>query len=211
MSTTTAITTIGSALPAAGTGLALGFAVIAAIGPQNAFVLREGLRGQHIRVVISLCVASDMVLISAVVAGAGLLVDAAPWTLAMLRWLGACYLAVFAILALRRALRPRVLDVDGVGGVALRSTVLTTLALTWLNPHVYVDTVLILGPLAASHGANRWAFGLGVIVASTSWFVGVGLAARLLRPLFARPITWRLLDAAIAATMGALAIALMRG
>lgn len=192
-------------------GLGVGLATIAAIGPQNAFVLRQGLRGEHVAPVVAICIASDLVLIGAVVAGAGALLETAPWAVDAVRWTGAAYLAGYGLLAARRALRPSTLQTGVDDGGRLRATVVSTLALTWLNPHVYVDTVLLLGPTAASHGVHRWAFAIGAVLASTLWFVGLGAGARVLRPAFARPGTWRLLDGTVALVMTALAIALVRG
>lgn len=198
-------------LLAIASGLGIGLATIAAIGPQNAFVLRQGLRGEHVGAVVVICVASDLLLIAAVIAGAGALLAAAPWAVDAVRWAGAAYLGGYGLLAARRALRPSTLQANTGEGGRLRATVVSTLALTWLNPHVYVDTVLLLGPLAASHGIHRWAFGAGAVLASTVWFVGLGVGARLLRPAFARPGTWRLLDGTVAVVMILLAIALIRG
>ena len=192
-------------------GLAIGLATIAAIGPQNTFVLRQGLRGEHVAAVVAVCVASDLLLIGAVVAGAGALLDVAPWAVDAVRWAGAAYLGGYGLLAARRALRPSALSTTPDDGGRLRATVMTTLALTWLNPHVYVDTLLLLGPTAASYGDDRWAFGTGAVLASTLWFVGLGAGARLLRRAFARPGTWRLLDGAVAVVMTALAVSLLHG
>lgn len=200
-----------SALTVAVSGLALGLALIAAIGPQNAFVLRQGLRGEHVKTVVGLCIVSDVVLVTAVVASAGAVRSLAPAVLTTIRWCGVAYLAAYAVLAARRALRPATLEVATDGRSHRRETVASTLAMTWLNPHVYVDTLLVVGPLAATLGPDRWAFGSGVLVASTVWFVGLGVGARLLRPLFRRPTTWRLLDAGVAATMAVLALTLARG
>ncbi len=193
-------------------GLGLGLALIAAIGPQNAFVLRQGLLGEHVAVVVALCVASDLLLISAVVAGAGALLEHAPVVTLLLRWAGGLYLGSYAVLAARRALRSADrLEVTRTTGAPRRAIVLTTLALTWLNPHFYVDTVLVLGAVAAAQGADRWAFGAGALLASVLWFTGLGVAARLLRPLFAHAVTWRVLDASVAVVMGMLAVGVLRG
>jgi L-lysine exporter family protein LysE/ArgO len=203
--------TISPQLLAITSGLGIGLATIAAIGPQNAFVLRQGLRGEHVAPVVAICVVSDVVLIAVVVAGAGAILDAAPWAVDLIRWTGAAYLAGYGLLAARRALRPATLQTSMEDSGRLRPTVVTTLALTWLNPHVYVDTVLLLGPTAAAHGIHRWAFAAGAVLASTLWFIGIGTGARLLRPAFARPGTWHLLDGTVAVVMIALAVALVRG
>ncbi|MEX1179121.1 MAG: LysE family transporter, partial [Nitriliruptor sp.] len=145
---------------------------------------------------------------AAVVAGAGRLASLSPDVLTVVRWIGVAYLAAYATLAARRALRPRsaLIVTHAAAGGRRSSAVLATLALTWLNPHFYVDMILVLGPVAATHGPNGWAFGAGFVVASALWFVGLGAAAKLLRPVFARPATWRVLDTAIALVMAALAV-----
>lgn len=197
-------------LSASLSGLVLGLALIAAIGPQNVFVLRQGLRGEHVVSVVAICVVSDLVLIGAVTSAAGMVSELPPAALTAVRWAGVLYLAVFATSAAWRALRPSAVEIAPPGRSPRATVVGTTLALTWLNPHVYVDMVLVVGPLAASHGEDRWAFGTGVLIASTLWFLALGLGARVLRPLFRRPSTWRVLDAVVATTMAVLAVALAR-
>ena len=197
-------------LSASLSGLVLGLALIAAIGPQNVYVLRQGLRGEHVGSVVAICVASDLVLIGAVTSAAGMVSVLPAAALAAIRWAGVLYLAVFAASAAWRALHPSDVEIAAAGRSQRATVVGTTLALTWLNPHVYVDMVLVVGPLAASHGEDRWAFGTGVLIASTLWFLALGLGARGLRPLFRRPRTWRVLDAGVAVTMAVLAVALAR-
>ena len=198
------------ALLAAVSGLGLGLALIVAIGAQNAFVLRQGLRGEHVVVVVAVCALSDIVLIAAGVAGAGALLDRAPGAVTVVRWAGAAFLAAYGALALRRALRPSALRADAAAPVATLPTVLTAAALTWLNPHVYLDTVVLLGAVAAAQGDLRWHFGAGAAVASVLWFSALGAGARLLRPVFARPGAWRVLDGLIAVGMAVLAVGLAR-
>jgi L-lysine exporter family protein LysE/ArgO len=198
------------ALLAAVSGLGLGLALIVAIGAQNAFVLRQGLRGEHVVVVVAVCALSDIVLIAAGVAGAGALLDRAPGAVTVVRWAGAAFLAAYGALALRRALRPSALRADTAAPVATLPTVLTAAALTWLNPHVYLDTVVLLGAVAAAQGDLRWHFGAGAAVASVLWFSALGAGARLLRPVFARPGAWRVLDGLIAVVMAVLAVGLAR-
>jgi L-lysine exporter family protein LysE/ArgO len=192
-------------------GFGLGASLIIAIGAQNAFVLRQGVRRQHVGIVIAICIASDVVLIALGVAGAGALFTAVPWLVEVARWAGAAFLLLYAALATRRAIRPAVLAVDETarpvvtaGGVAL-----TCLALTWLNPHVYLDTLVLLGSVASTHGEQRWAFGAGAAVASAVWFTLLGLGARALAPLFAKPLAWRVLDGVIAAIMVVVAVSLV--
>ena len=191
-------------------GFALGLSLIVAIGAQNAFVLRQGLRREHIVPVIAVCALSDAVLILLGVAGAGAVFEALPWLIAVVRWVGFAFLLVYGLLAARRAIRPgRMVAAEGDGARSLLAVVGTTLALTWLNPHVYLDTVVLLGSISSTHGDGRWAFAAGATVASILWFTALGLGARLLAPLFARPVAWRVLDAVIAVVMIALAISLV--
>ncbi|TYP86246.1 LysE/ArgO family amino acid transporter [Blastococcus xanthinilyticus] len=197
-------------LLAAATGLGMGLSLIVAIGAQNAFVLRQGLRLEHVTAVVAVCAVSDAVLILAGVAGNSWLAARLPDAITAIRLGGAAFLLGYAALAARRALRPSAIAVDA-GGTrnGLLATVLTCLALTWLNPHVYLDTVLLLGSVADSHGAARWWFGVGAAVGSIIWFGALGYGARLLRPLFARPAAWRVLDAGIAVVMAALGATLL--
>jgi L-lysine exporter family protein LysE/ArgO len=202
---------VSTALLAALAGLGLGLSLIVAIGAQNAFVLRQGLRLEWVGPVVAVCTLSDAVLILAGVGGVGALVAAVPSLLTVIRFAGAAFLLCYGLLAARRALRPGTLRADGTTGerAGLAATLLTCLALTWLNPHVYLDTVVLLGSVAATHGGERWWFGAGAAVGSLLWFTGLGFGARLLRPVFARPAAWRVLDALIAVVMVALAGALV--
>ncbi|MFT3862100.1 LysE/ArgO family amino acid transporter [Micropruina sp.] len=210
-------------LLAALAGLGLGFSLIVAIGAQNLFVLRQGLRREHVLLTAAICAASDAVLIVLGVSGVGLALQALPWLLTAVRWAGAVFLIGYGGVAARRAWRPsgEALAVDatpaatGSGSVPVAvgtramPVVLTCLALTWLNPHVYLDTVFLLGSVATSHGEGRWAFAAGAVMASVVWFFGLGLAARLLSPWLSSPRAWRVLDATIAVVMVAIAIGLL--
>jgi L-lysine exporter family protein LysE/ArgO len=201
--------TTSPALLAATAGLALGLGLIVAIGAQNAFVLRQGLRTEHVTAVVAVCALSDVVLIAAGVSGAGALLTRLPWLVPVVCFAGAAFLLVYGLLAARRALRPTALQ-TGAGGAAAgpAATVATCLALTWLNPHVYLDTVVLLGSLASTYGEQRWSFATGAAVGSIAWFTALGFGARLLRPVFARPAAWRVLDGGIAVVMTALAVSL---
>lgn len=191
-------------------GLGFGLSLIVAIGAQNAFVLRQGLRREYVALVVAVCTVSDVVLIVAGVGGLGAVVRALPQVLVAARIAGAAFLLGYAGLAARRALRPGTLVAEPAGRrLALPAVLVSSLALTWLNPHVYLDTVVLLGSVAATHGAYRWWFGGGAIVASAVWFAGLGYGARLLRPLFVRPATWRVLDGGIAVIMVAVAAMLV--
>ena len=200
-----------AALLTALAGLGLGLSLIVAIGSQNAFVLRQGLLGQHVLPVVAVCAVSDAVLITAGTYGAGALLDRVSWLELVMRLLGAAFLLGYGVLAARRGLRPAALTAATDDGGGLGAAVLTTLALTWLNPHVYLDTVVLLGAVANGYDELRWWFATGAVLAGLVWFTGLGFGARLLRPLFARPSAWRVLDALIAVVMTALAISLLAG
>ncbi|TFV52310.1 LysE/ArgO family amino acid transporter [Blastococcus sp. TF02A-35] len=191
-------------------GLGLGLSLIIAIGAQNAFVLRQGLRVEHVGAVVAVCALSDVVLICAGVLGAGALLLSRPGLLTAVCFAGAAFLLVYGAMAARRALRPAgALAADESGArTALAVTVATCLGLTWLNPHVYLDTVVLLGSLSTTYAEDRWWFAAGAAVGSAAWFTGLGFGARLLRPVFARPAAWRVLDAVIAVVMTALGVSL---
>ena len=191
-------------------GFALGLSLIVAIGAQNAFVLRQGLARQHVLAIVTVCAAADAVLIGAGVAGLGGLVSAMPRLLTAITLAGAAFLAFYAALALRRALKPHALTADGAAVDSLSKALAMTLAFTFLNPHVYLDTVVLFGGLSARYpGIDRAAFATGGIAGSIVWFFGLGFGARLLAPVFARPLAWRILDASIAIVMALLAISLV--
>src|SRR3954464_1356908 len=197
------------ALLAVASGLALGLGLIVAIGAQNAFVLRQGLRLEHVAAVVAVCALSDLALIIAGVLGAGAALTRAPWLIAVVCWAGAAFLLGYGVLAARWALRPGALRPDAAGARAgLAVTVASCLALTWLNPHVYLDTVVLLGSMASTYGRHRWQFAAGAGIGSIGWVTGPGDGARLLRPVFARPAAWRILDGGIAVVMAVLAVSL---
>ena len=200
------------ALTAALAGLGLGLSLIVAIGAQNAFVLRQGLRREHVLLIVVVCAASDAVLIVAGIAGLGALIERAGWALIVVRIAGAAFLTWYGIGAARRALKPKTLEADVGGEGMTRLTALTTvLALTWLNPHVYLDTVVLLGSIGGTYGDARWWFALGAVTGSILWFTALGFGSRALRPLFAKPVAWRVLDAIIALVMFGLAASLIVG
>jgi L-lysine exporter family protein LysE/ArgO len=200
---------VHTSLIAAAAGLGLGLSLIVAIGAQNAFVLRQGLRLEHVAAVVAVCFLSDAVLITAGVGGAGAVVTRVPEVVRLVCFAGAAFLLAYGVLAARRALHPAALLPDAGGARAgLAVTVTTCLALTWLNPHVYLDTVVLLGSLASTYDDRRWWFAAGAVLGSAVWFAGLGYGARLLRPVFARPTAWRVLDAVIALVMVSLAVSL---
>jgi L-lysine exporter family protein LysE/ArgO len=196
-----------TALLAALAGLGTGLSLIVAIGAQNAFVLRQGIRRQHVAAVVAICALSDAVLISAGIGGVGSVVRAWPSALTVIGRLGGAFLVAYGVLAARRAVRPQAALTAAAGtGGSLRTAVLTCLAMTWLNPHVYLDTLLLLGSVANGYGSSRWGFGVGAVTGSVVWFTGLGFGARLLERPFSRPGSWRALDAAIACTMVTLGV-----
>ncbi len=187
-------------------GFATGLSLIVAIGAQNAYVLRQGILRSHVLAVVAVCAVSDLVLILVGVRGSGGVVARAPIVLDVVRWFGVVFLLWYAVGALRRALSPESLSAEGSAGEAESGTrvVGRAVALTWLNPHVYLDTVLLLGSIAATHDdvlGGRWWFAAGAGLASIIWFAGLGFGAARLAPLLARPRAWQVLEFVIAATM----------
>ena len=193
-------------------GFLLGASLIVAIGAQNAFILRQGLLRQHVFVLCTICALSDAALIALGVAGLGALVSRSPLLLRVVTLGGAIFLFAYAALSARRAFRPGVLRAGAAGGSSLGGAVATVLAFTFLNPHVYLDTVLLLGSFSATFaGPARVAFAAGAMLASFAWFYGLGYGARLLEPFFERPAAWRVLDGVIAVVMALLGASLLVG
>ncbi|MEE2061381.1 LysE/ArgO family amino acid transporter [Rhodococcus artemisiae] len=183
-------------------GFVTGLSLIVAIGAQNAFVLRMAIARRHVLPVIAVCAISDALLITAGIAGIATILDHAPGVIDVIRWAGAAFLIGYGLLAARRALRPSALSAAPGGAVTIGAALLTCLALTWLNPHTYLDTVLMLGSVANHYGnPGRWWFGAGAIAASGVWFVALGYGARYLRNWFAKPGSWRILDGGVAVLM----------
>ncbi|MFS0910288.1 LysE/ArgO family amino acid transporter [Microbacterium sp. 179-I 3D2 NHS] len=214
-------------------GLGVGLSLIVAIGAQNVFVLRQGIRREHVLAVVVVCALSDAVLIIAGVAGLGYVISAAPWLVVVARWAGALFLLVYGLLAAHRAWRGGDAGLDAGADAAasaasdgavrdgrapgtatlarprLAPVVVTVLALTWLNPHVYLDTVLMLGSIATTHGDQRWLFAAGAVSASILWFTALGFGARFVGRWLRTPRSWRVLDAMIAVVMIAIAVSLV--
>lgn len=193
-------------------GLAAGAGLIVAIGAQNAFVLRQGLQRQFIGSVVAVCILADMSLIVLGVGGMGLIVKSHPDLLQWLRYVGAAFLTVYGLMALRRAWKGESgLQPGGDGAVSRARVVAACLAFTLLNPHVYLDTVVLLGSLSTHYaGDARWLFAGGACSASLIWFLSLGYGARLLLPVFRSPLAWRVFDVAIALFMLLLAFTLLR-
>ncbi|MEA5053213.1 MAG: LysE/ArgO family amino acid transporter [Propionicimonas sp.] len=235
-------------------GLGLGFSLIIAIGAQNIFVLRQGIRREHVGLVVAICALSDVVLIVVGISGIGAATAALPWLVEAVRWLGAAFLVCYGLLAARRAWRPsgEALQVvpeaglepigdaparsgpigeaqtrpgptgdaparsgsvtatrAGVASATAGAVALNCLLLTWLNPHVYLDTVFLLGSVGASHGDQRWLFAAGAMLASVTWFTSLGYGARFLGRWLSTVRAWRILDAVIAVVMVALGVSLV--
>jgi L-lysine exporter family protein LysE/ArgO len=199
-------------LPAFLPGLFLGFSLIVAIGAQNAFVLRQGLRNEHVLAICTTCALSDAVLILAGVSGFATVAARWPWLEPLMRYAGAAFLLIYGLRSARSAwangggLNPTDREPGG-----LLPALLTCLALTWLNPHVYLDTVVLVGSVSVRFAEARGAFALGAMTASFLFFFALGYGARLLRPLFVRPAAWRVMDGVIALVMWAIAAGLLMG
>jgi len=193
------------------TGLATGLALIVAIGSQNAFVLRQGIRREHVLALVLFCALSDALLIALGVAGVGMLIQSHPGLLTVTRYGGALFLASYGVLAARRAWRGGQLQVDASRSSSLGAALMACFGFTFLNPHVYLDTVVLLGSIASQRGdPGRWLFGLGAMTGSLLWFSALGFGARLLIPLFQTRAAWRVLDALIALTMIGMALLLLQ-
>lgn len=192
-------------------GLGTGAGLIIAIGAQNAFVLRQGLLRQHELPVVLVCIGGDILCICAGVAGMGALIRTNEWLLEFFRWGGALFLTVYGISAARRAASGNgSMEISEVGAGSFMKAITSCLAFTFLNPHVYLDTVVLLGSIAAQYGEDlKWAFAAGALTASVLWFTGLGFGARLLLPIFQNPRAWRILDSLIALVMWAIALTLV--
>ncbi|MCB1478642.1 MAG: amino acid transporter [Rhodobiaceae bacterium] len=193
-------------------GFLVGLGLIVAIGAQNAFVLRQGLMREHVLPVVLLCALSDAILIAAGVLGMGTLISQSPLLIRIATWGGAAFLLVYAGLALKRATAPESLRADDHKQGSLSAVLTAAMLFTWANPHVYLDTIVLFGSLSAAYeNETRLAFWAGGSLGSLVWFAALGFGARLLAPLFARPVAWRILDILIAVIMTAIAISLLRG
>ena len=197
-------------MDAALAGFLTGLSLIVAIGAQNAYVLRLGLARNHVGIAVAICAGADALLIAAGVGGLGALVQAHGDVLTAIALIGGAYILWFAVRSFRSALHPDVLLPTEQPPQAAAAVAVAVLGFTFLNPHVYLDTVLLLGTIGASFGDQRWWFALGAALGSIVWFTGLGFGARLLSPLMAKPRTWRMLDAAIGVVMVVIAATLLR-
>ncbi|UGT44695.1 LysE/ArgO family amino acid transporter [Nocardia yamanashiensis] len=199
-----------SAALAAISGLGFGLSLIVAIGAQNAFILRQGIRGEHVLPVVAVCALSDVVLMTLGVAGFGFVTETAPALLTAAKYAGVAFLLGYAFLAAKRAFSASALTAGGGAPIALGAAIATCLAVTWLNPHAYLDTMVLLGSFASTYATpDRWFLAAGAMLGSVIWFTGLGFGARLLAPVFAKPMAWRVLDSGIALVMTGLAIGLL--
>ncbi|MCK8615987.1 LysE/ArgO family amino acid transporter [Gordonia sp. C13] len=192
-------------------GLLTGAGLIVAIGPQNVFVLRQGVARRHTGAIVAVCAISDVVLIVAGVAGLGAIVAAHPQVVTVAKLVGGLYVLVLGLLAAKRCLRSNeaiAANAEEAESAGRWVAVGTALALTWLNPHVYLDTVLTMGAIANGHGNGKWAFAIGACLASILWFTALGGGARRLSHFFASPRAWKILDAVVAVIMIGMAVAL---
>ena len=189
-------------------GLLTGLSLIVAIGAQNAFVLRQGLLRKHVLVVVLICAASDAALIVLGVVGLGSLITALPWLLEVIRWIGVAFLVWYGSTSVRRFMKNESLKAAEAGSGNLKQTVLTALALTYLNPHVYLDTVIFIGSIANQFQEDKWMFVIGAVIASFTWFFSLGFGAKKASVLVSKPMFWKILDIFIAAVMFSLAITL---
>lgn len=190
------------------TGFLAGLSLIVAIGAQNAFVLRQGLLKKHVLVIVLICAISDATLITFGVLGLGALISALPWLLEVIRWVGVAFLVWYGSTSLKRFMKNESLKAAEAGSGNLKQTVLTTLALTFLNPHVYLDTVIFIGGIANQFGDQKWFFVIGAVTASFIWFFSLGFGASKASVVMSKPAFWKILDISIAAVMFSLAITL---
>lgn len=191
-------------------GFALSLSFILAIGPQNAFVLRQGIRREHVFLVVMVCAISEVLLIGIGVAGFGVFSDAPGKIVDVISYLGAGFLFFYGASAFRSAFWGEdALEADARGATSWRSALATILAVTWLNPHAFLDTAVLIGSISMQYGDQRYVFGAGAALASILFFFGLGYGAALLAPIFGRPRAWRVLDGVVGASMWIIAIGLI--
>lgn len=198
-------------------GITTGLSLIVAIGAQNAYILKQGILGKFVWPIAIFCTLSDALLIGLGVFGMGKLVESAAWVLEVLRWGGGAFLLIYGLMAAKRSIRPSAMTIDTgsmsqVGGPqTVGKALLVAAAMTYLNPHTYLDTIVLLGGIASQQGDARWYFYAGAVIGSVIWFTLLASCSRFLRPIFANPKAWRVLDAGIALLMFFLAYKIMFG
>jgi L-lysine exporter family protein LysE/ArgO len=186
-------------------GFLLGLSLIVAIGAQNAFVIRQGLTKQHVFLVVAICAIADAALIAVGIAGLGAVLLSLPWLLEIIRWFGVVYLSWFGVRSIRSAFKNESMDASGGQSLSRGKVVAAVLGFTLLNPHVYLDTVILVGSVGNQFGEDRWYFGAGAMLASLVWFTSLGFGARAASGLMSKPVFWRVLDSIIAVVMFAIA------
>jgi L-lysine exporter family protein LysE/ArgO len=189
-------------------GLFTGLSLIIAIGAQNAFVIRQGLTRRYVFTVVAICTIIDASLIALGIGGLGAAIQGLPWLLEVIRWFGVAYLTWFGIKSLISATKTQTLDPSGVESKSAGKVITTVLAMSLLNPHVYLDTVIFVGGVGNTFGDNRWYFALGAMLASLIWFTSIGYGAKAASRFMSKPIFWKILDAVIAVVMFSLAVTL---
>ena len=189
-------------------GLLTGLSLIIAIGAQNAFVIRQGLTKRHVLLVVAICALSDALLIFLGVGGLGALIQGLPWLLEIIRWFGVVYLGWFGIKSLRSAFKTQSLDASGTQSGSATKVVTAVLGFTFLNPHVYLDTVILLGSIGNQFDDDKWWFATGAAVGSVLWFSAIGFGAKAASVFMSKPVFWKVLDLIIAAVMFSIAILL---
>jgi len=186
-------------------GLLAGLSLIIAIGAQNAFVIRQGLTKKFVLLTVAICAAADAVLIALGASGLGALIKSNSAVLEIIRWFGVCYLIWFGIKSARSVFTTQVLSAAGDASGSRKNVITTTLALTFLNPHVYLDTVILLGSISNQFGSDKWFFAAGAAIGSVLWFTAIGFGAKSASRFMSKPIFWKLLDSIITAVMFSIA------
>lgn len=189
-------------------GFFTAISLIAAIGAQNAYVIRQSLTRKHVLLVVVICALADAVLIIAGIAGLGALITSAPMLMEFIRWFGVAYLVWFGIKSVRSAFKIQSLDAGTAQSAGRKQVVLSILGFTFLNPHVYLDTVILLGSIANQFQSDRWWFGFGAMMSSVVWFFSIGYGAKAAAKYMAKPVFWKILDLVIAVVMFSIAILL---
>jgi L-lysine exporter family protein LysE/ArgO len=191
------------------TGFFTGLSLIIAIGAQNAFVIRQGLSKQHVLLVVGICAAGDALLITLGIGGLGKLIQRHQMILDLIKWFGVAYLTWFGVRSLASVLKKQTLVASGEIKTSRKQIIGKTLGFTFLNPHVYLDTVIFLGGIGTQFKASKWDFAVGAICASILWFTSIGFGAQAASKFMSRPIFWKILDGIIAVIMFALALLLI--
>ena len=190
-------------------GFFTGLSLIIAIGAQNAFVIRQGLTRRYVFTVVAICTVIDASLIALGIGGLGAAIAGLPWLLEVIRWFGVAYLTWFGIKSLISATKSQALDPSGVESKSAGKVITTVLAMSLLNPHVYLDTVIFVGGVGNTFGQNRWSFALGAMLASLVWFTSIGYGAKAASRFMSKPLFWKILDGVIAVIMFSLAVTLV--